>query len=186
ARGKTSRGKETSPLKKEDLTDTRDHWVTTVQPRDPRLEGRSTSKEECSRKRSIRHVHKSINHLGVANTMAAVKEQWWMPQLSSKVKKVKISCNICKSDGKDVCQRWKKEYIHSLMESHRINKGTGKHPDVGEVVLIDGDAKNRCEWKKGRVMRHIKGRDGVVRGVTLLHKGDHGVLSRAEGTCQPL
>ncbi|KAK3716275.1 hypothetical protein QZH41_010197, partial [Actinostola sp. cb2023] len=93
--------------------------------------------------------------------MAAVKEQWWMPQLSSKVKKVKISCNICKAQA-STCT------------------------DVGEVVLIDGDAKNRCEWKKGRVMRHIKGRDGVIRGVTLLHKGDHGVLSRAESTCQPL
>ena len=41
-----------------------------------------------------------------------------------------------------------------------------------EVVLIIGDEKNRGEWKKGRILKHIRGRDGVVRGVGLLHKGN--------------
>jgi hypothetical protein len=31
--------------------------------------------------------------------------------------------------------------------------------------------KKRSEWKKGRVVRQVKGKDGVVRGVVLLHKG---------------
>ena len=68
-------------------------------------------------------------------------------------------------------KRWKREYVHSLMESHRLNKERGSTPKVGEIVLIVGDEKNRGEWKKGKVVRLIEGRDGVVRGVTLLHKG---------------
>ncbi|KAL9967322.1 hypothetical protein ACROYT_G025523 [Oculina patagonica] len=71
-----------------------------------------------------------------------------------------------------VWQRWKKEYVHGLMESHRIKRGESDFPEIGEVVLIIGDEKNRGEWKKGRVLKHIRGRDGVVRGVDLLHKGN--------------
>ena len=67
--------------------------------------------------------------------------------------------------------RWHKEYIHSLMESHRIVKGDGQLPRVGEVVLVLGEEKNRGLWKKGKVVRLITGKDGVVRGVVLRHKG---------------
>ena len=59
------------------------------------------------------------------------------------------------------------------MESHRINKGTDRHPEIGEIVLLVGDEKNRGEWKKGKVTKLIRGRDGVIRGVKLLHKGHH-------------
>ena len=58
------------------------------------------------------------------------------------------------------------------MESHRIKRGESDYPEIGEVVLIIGDEKNRGEWKKGRVLKHIRGRDGIVRGVDLLHKGN--------------
>ena len=57
------------------------------------------------------------------------------------------------------------------MESHRLNKETGTTPKVGEVVLVVGDEKNRGGWKKGKVVRLIQGKDGVVRGVTLFRKG---------------
>ena len=59
------------------------------------------------------------------------------------------------------------------MESHRINKGTDRHPEIGEIVLLVGDEKNRGEWKKGKVTKLIRGRDGVIRGVKILHKGHH-------------
>jgi len=71
-----------------------------------------------------------------------------------------------------VWQRWKKKYVHDLMESHRIKRGESDYPEIREVVLIIGDEKNKGEWKKGRVLKHIRGRDGVVRGVDLLHKGN--------------
>ena len=32
-------------------------------------------------------------------------------------------------------QPWKREYIHSLMESQRTNRKSGKTPEVGEVLL---------------------------------------------------
>ena len=44
----------------------------------------------------IHHIHGNINHLGVASTMAAVREEWWIPQLRSKVKKIVNSCYLCK------------------------------------------------------------------------------------------
>ena len=44
----------------------------------------------------IRHIHKDIKHPGVASTMAAVREEWWIPQLRSKVKKLINSCYLCK------------------------------------------------------------------------------------------
>lgn len=69
-----------------------------------------------------------------------------------------------------VWKRWKREYVNSLMESHRLNKETGTTPKVGEIVLIVRDEKNRGEWKKGKVVRLVQGKEGVVRGVTLFHK----------------
>ena len=72
-----------------------------------------------------------------------------------------------------VWQRWKKEYMHSLMEHHRVHRGVGSVPAIGEIVLLAGDGKNRGEWTKGKVVRYIKGIDGMVRGVTLFHKGHH-------------
>ena len=70
-------------------------------------------------------------------------------------------------------KRWRHEYVHSLLESHRINRKTTKVPDIGKTVLVVGDEKNRGEWKKGKVVQHIRGRDGIVRGVSLLHKGHY-------------
>ncbi len=69
-------------------------------------------------------------------------------------------------------QRWKKEYIHALMETHRLKtKGGGRVPEVGDILLIVGDEKNRGELKKGRALRLVKGKDGVVRGVVISHHG---------------
>ena len=72
-----------------------------------------------------------------------------------------------------VWQRWRSEYIHSLMEQHRVNKIPSDYPYVGEVVLVVGDERNKAEWRKAKVVCHIRGRDGVVRGVVLLSKGHH-------------
>ena len=67
--------------------------------------------------------------------------------------------------------RWQKEYVHSLLESHRINRDVSCLPKVGEIVLIIGEEKNRGEWIKAKVLRLVKGKDNVVRGIILLHKG---------------
>ena len=44
----------------------------------------------------IRHIHEDTRHLGVTSTMAAVREEGWIPQLRSKVKKIINSCYLCK------------------------------------------------------------------------------------------
>ena len=46
------------------------------------------------------------------------------------------------------------------------NKETGTIPQVGEIVLIIGDEKNHAEWRKGKIVCLIKGKDDVVTGVT--------------------
>ena len=43
----------------------------------------------------------------------------------------------------------------TYMESHRIKRGESDYPEIGEIVLIISEEKNRGEWKKGRVLRHI-------------------------------
>lgn len=68
-----------------------------------------------------------------------------------------------------VWQRWKREYVHGLIESHHIKRGARNYPEVGEVLLIVGEEKNRGEWKKILVLRHIRGQHDVVRGVVLRH-----------------
>lgn len=57
------------------------------------------------------------------------------------------------------------------MESHWVNKEVGASPEVEEVVVVVEGKKNWGEWKKGKVVRVIHGKNKVVRGVVLLHKG---------------
>ena len=42
-------------------------------------------------------------------------------------------------------QRWKKEYVHGLMESYRIKRGESDYSEIEEIVLVIGDEKNRGE-----------------------------------------
>lgn len=44
----------------------------------------------------IQHVHAQIKHLGVANTMAALREEWRIPWLRTLVKKETHNCNVSK------------------------------------------------------------------------------------------
>ena len=59
------------------------------------------------------------------------------------------------------------------MEYHRVKKTTSPVPEIGEIVLVVGEEKNRGRWVKGKVIKHVKGKDGVVRGVIILHKGNY-------------
>ena len=84
-----------------------------------------------------------------------------LTRMTTRLENAKINAWIC----------WKREYVHSLVESHRLNAKSSTIPQVGEIVHLIGDGKNGGEWGKGKVVRLIKGNDDVVRGVTLLHKG---------------
>ena len=45
-------------------------------------------------------------------------------------------------------------------------------PEIGEIVLVVAENRNRDEWKKAKVVQHVRGGDGLVRGIVLLHKGN--------------
>ena len=62
----------------------------------------------------------------------------------------KISKRLNKSK-QHAWKRWRDEYVHSLMECHLVNRKSPVVPDIGEIVLMIGDEKNREEWKKAKV-----------------------------------
>ena len=67
-----------------------------------------------------------------------------------------------------VWKGWTGEYVKGLRERHRLkNPGKPHHPEIGEVVLIKSEDKNRGQWKIGIVTDTIEGRDGVVHDVKL-------------------
>ena len=45
----------------------------------------------------IMHTYNETVHFGIANTMAALRENWWIPRLRSKVKRIINGCNVCKA-----------------------------------------------------------------------------------------
>ena len=64
-----------------------------------------------------------------------------------------------------------KRICENNIVQHRMKRSDALIPGVGEIVLVVGKQKSRGIWMKGKVLRHIKGRDGIVRGAVLLHKG---------------
>jgi hypothetical protein len=45
----------------------------------------------------IMHTHNEMRHFGIANTMGALRENWWIPRLRSKVKRIINEYNVCKA-----------------------------------------------------------------------------------------
>ena len=113
--------KRTRPLTTEELIYAKDQWIRTeqagVQPGIKSPDWKLVTEEntgifKCEERipgyqptyieggvfagKLIRLIHENLNHLGVASNMAAVREEWWIPQLRSKVKKVVKSCYLCK------------------------------------------------------------------------------------------
>lgn len=69
---------------------------------------------------------------------------------------------------KDVMwNRWSSEYVRALRERH--NQSACKEPviNVGDVMLIQGEEKNRGLWNTGVVENLISEKDGLVRGAVL-------------------
>ena len=65
-------------------------------------------------------------------------------------------------------KRWQTEYVRALCERQDVTKTTPFHLEIGEVVLVVADSKNRREWDHGLVCELLKGKDGVVRGVRMI------------------
>ena len=77
--------------------------------------------------------------------------------------------------------RWRKENLTDLREHHRSKKERHVKVSIGNVVLVHEDKVKRSNWKMGKVLELIVGKDGVVRGtkLKLINKGKPVIVSRA-------
>jgi hypothetical protein len=86
---------------------------------------------------------------------------------------------------KDVMwKRWSSEYVRALRERHGQLTGKKSEINVGDVMLLQGEEKNRGLWKMGVVEKLIAGKDGVVLGAIL--KTGHGRKERSLQHLYPL
>ena len=100
------------------------------------------------------------------------KDSHILEELEVKEDNVSKMYKRMKNARQHVWSRWSKEYVNSLMEYHCMNKkNCMRLPEIGEIALVVGEEKNRGHWMKGKVEKLIKGKDNVVRGVILRHKG---------------
>ena len=63
-------------------------------------------------------------------------------------------------------QRWKREYLPTLLPREKWTKESSA-PSEDDVVLIVDDDLPRGQWRLGKVLETYPGRDGVVRSVLL-------------------
>ena len=64
--------------------------------------------------------------------------------------------------------RFMKEYVHALKERpQKSTENAEKIPKIGTVVMLKGETKHKAQWKLGRVMGNVIGKDGTVRGLKL-------------------
>ena len=82
----------------------------------------------------------------------------------------------------NVWKRWRNEYLSGLWERHTLIKGKKPEIQVGDIMMIKGEEKNRGQWKI--VGRLIAGKDEIVRGVRL--RAGKTYLERAVQQLYPL
>ena len=65
-------------------------------------------------------------------------------------------------------KRWSGEYLTTLRERHRCNRdGKPLSLQIGDVVIVRTDERNRGKWPLGVVVELFAERDGVVRAAKL-------------------
>ena len=84
----------------------------------------------------------------------------------------------------NVWKRWRDEYLTGLRERHKIVHGKANLINVGDVVIIKGDEKNRSMWKLGIVDKLLTGKDGKTRAIRL--RAGKSYLERAVQHLYPL
>ena len=66
-------------------------------------------------------------------------------------------------------ERWRKEYLLELRESHRYHRGRANSSQVSvdDVVIVHSTEQPRAFWKLGRVEEVLVGKDGEKRGAVV-------------------
>ena len=86
----------------------------------------------------------------------------------------------------DFKKRWASEYLNLLREKQRIPQTKDlRIAKIGDVVLL-GDKTPRLNWKMGKIIDLIKGKDGLARGAVVRVAGSNKVLRRAVVSIFPL
>lgn len=80
-------------------------------------------------------------------------------------------------------ERWSKEYVSELQVRHKWTKSTGRLK-LNDVVLIKEDHVPVCQWRLGRIIELIPGKDGIDRVAII--KTSHGTTRRAFSKICPL
>lgn len=81
------------------------------------------------------------------------------------------------------------QYLLSLRERYRNSPKQArvrshKAPQIGDVVQIKGDTKNRESWKVGKIVELIKGKDDLIRVAKV--KVDTSIFTRSIAQLYPL
>lgn len=79
--------------------------------------------------------------------------------------------------------RWKREYLTSLKEFHRITGNNKQKITIGDVVLIHDETPRVC-WKLAIVKKVNKGRDGLIRSAVI--QTGNGITNRPITKLYPL
>lgn len=84
-------------------------------------------------------------------------------------------------------EKWRKEYLLELRNSHRYHRGTSCENQVsaGDVVVVHDD-QPRGFWKIGCIEGLLTGRDGTVRGAAVRVSSTNGKCSILERPLQRL
>ena len=86
-------------------------------------------------------------------------------------KRFKYISHICDH----LWNRWKREYLSALRETHNNDVHGTVWPKLGELVLIH-DEGPRAKWKLGKIIRLYLGGDGIIRVIQL--RTSIGLLNR--------
>lgn len=70
----------------------------------------------------------------------------------------------------NIRKRWLDEYLRALQERFNTRSTLTHEATItkGSLVLLKDTTKNKANWKIGRVINPIVGKDGVIRGYKLL------------------
>lgn len=71
--------------------------------------------------------------------------------------------------------RWRNEYLHTLQQRFKWTSIT-EPPKLDDLVLIKEDNMSPLQWKRGRLIKLLPGKDGIVRVAEV--KTQNGVLVR--------
>ena len=83
--------------------------------------------------------------------------------------------------------RWRKEYVTNLREQQRISKQRYSSAiKINDIVIIYEDKQPRQQWKLGRVLALIQGRDKKVRGAEVKVGKSGAIIRRPVNRLYPI